>query len=165
MTRRRALTVVAALLAGGASALPAPAFARSAQLLPYPMADVWPSTIRYLRIDRGATLREKDADAGYVLFDLPEGSKTHKGALELVRTTDDDGRDATRVVVSLNDLPRHFETTLLDKLAAKIKEDHGAPVAPPPRRPAGEPAPKKPTPDAAQLPRPREGELPRPERR
>jgi hypothetical protein len=141
--RRRGLLL---LLAGGGLALlaPAPAAeARSSSLLPYPAADVWPTAVRFLRIDRGATVREKDADSGYVLFDLPEGGKTWKGSLELVRTSDGDGREATRVMVSLPDLPRLYEGVLLDKRAAKVREEHGSPAPPPPKKPPPEP-PRRP---------------------
>ena len=146
--------------------LPETAEARSTSLVAYPPGEVWPTAIRFLRIDRGASIRDKDVDSGYVLFDLPEGGKTWKGSLELVRTNDPEGRESTRVVVTLADLPRHFEGVLLDKLALKLKEEYGTPAAPPPRKPP--PAAdggKKPAPDAASPPRAPQGELPRPERR
>jgi hypothetical protein len=99
------------------------------------MADVWPSAVRFLRIDRNCAIREKDETAGYILFDYPEGQKLHKGSLELVRASDADGRDITRVVATLPDLPHYLEQLLLDKLAAKLREDHGSPAPPPPRKP------------------------------
>ena len=145
--------------------LPPLANARSTVVLSYPPAEVWPTAVRYLRIDRGAVLREKDAEAGYILFDLSEAPKTYKGSLELVRTSDGDDRESTRVVINLPDLPRHFESTLLDKLAAKVKDEYGSPADGPPRRPAPAPPTKKNPPDAGVLPRPTQGELPRPERR
>ncbi|HEY0714640.1 MAG TPA: hypothetical protein VGF45_18300 [Polyangia bacterium] len=160
--RWRAL-LVTALLGTMASATAPPAFARSSHVSSYPPADVWPTAVRYLRIDRGATLREKDAEAGYVLFDLPEGSKIYRGSLELVRTADNDDREATRIVVNIPDLPRHVELTLLDKLALKLRDEYGTPAAAPPRRPTSPPGKK--VPDGGVLPRPSEGELPRPERR
>jgi hypothetical protein len=155
---RRSLLVLLLL------AVPQVAQAKSNQVVSYPPADVWPSAIRYLRIDRGATLREKDAESGYVLFDLPEDKKSYKGVLELVRTADGDDREATRIIVTLPDLPRHFELTLLEKLAAKIKDEYGSPAPAPTKKPPAEP-PKKPPSDGAVLPRPERGELPRPERR
>ena len=119
------------------------ALARSSSLLPYPIAEVWPTAIRFLRVDRGATLREKDAESGYVLFDLTEGGKTYKGSFELVRTADSEGREATRVVANLPDLPRHFESTLLDKLALKVREEYGSPAPAPPRGGGSDPGRKK----------------------
>ena len=68
----------------------------------------------------------------------------------------------------LTDLPRHFESVLLDKLAVKLREEYGspAPAAPRSRPPRRRPrAAASPAPDAAALPRAPTGELPRPERR
>jgi hypothetical protein len=145
-----ALALVVVAMAGSA----APLFARTSNVMPYPMVDVWPAAVRYLRVDRGATIREKDAEAGYVLFDLTDANKQWKGALELVRAVDGEGREATRVVVTLPDLPRHYEITLLDKLGYKLREELGSPAPPPPRRPDNADRPARPTPDAGTLPRP-----------
>lgn len=105
-----------------------PALARSTSLMSYPASEVWPAAVRFLRIDRDCPIREKDEEAGYILFELVEGSKSHKGSVELIRTTDREGRDATRVVLSIPDLPRHYEQLLLDKLAAKLREERGSPA-------------------------------------
>jgi hypothetical protein len=113
--------------------------ARSVGTVPYPVADVWPSAVRFLRIDRNCVIREKDDAAGYILFDYPEGQKVHKGSLELIRTSESDGREITRVVASLPDLPRHYEQLFLDKFAARLREDYGSPAPRPPRKPAPEP--------------------------
>jgi hypothetical protein len=125
----------ALLLVGLTCGLPS-AQARSFGLVSYPIADVWPSAVRFLRIDRHCTIREKDEPSGYILFDWPEGQKIYKGSIEFIRTSDHEGRDATRLVVSLPDLPRHFEQIVIDKLGVKLREDRGSPApAPPPRKP------------------------------
>jgi hypothetical protein len=126
------------LLAGLFLGLPT-AEARSVGTVSYPIADVWPSAVRFLRIDRNCAIREKDEAAGYILFDYPEGQKLHKGSLELIRTSDSEGREITRVAASLPDLPRYLEQLLIDKFAAKLREDHGAPAPPPSRKPAPQP--------------------------
>jgi hypothetical protein len=112
------------------------AHARTIGTVSYPIADVWPSTVRFLRIDRNCDIREKDDAAGYILFDYPEGSKLHKGSVELIRTNDNEGREITKVIISIPDLPRHYERTLIDKLGDKLREDRGSPAPPPPRKPA-----------------------------
>jgi hypothetical protein len=149
----------------GASLWMSAALARSSSLLPYSTADMWPTAVRFLRIDRGAAIREKDPDSGYVLFDLPEGGKSFKGSLELVRATDGEGRESTRVVITLPDLPRHFEGVLLDKLASKAREEYGSPAPGPPRRPPADSGKRGQQPDAGRptvdLPRAPSGELPR----
>ena len=143
--------------------------ARSSSLLAYPQADIWPTAVRFLRIDRGAAIREKDAESGYVLFDLPEGGKTFKGSMELVRVVDGEGRESTRVVVTIPDLPRHFEGVMLDKLASKVRDEYGSPAPAPPRRAPADSPRRGREPDAGrpsnELPRAPTGELPRPERR
>jgi hypothetical protein len=126
--------IVAGLLFG----LPT-AEARCVGTVPYPIADVWPSAVRFLRIDRNCVIREKDDAAGYILFDYPEGQKVYKGSLELIRASENDGRESTRVVASLPSLPRHYEQLLIDKFAARLREDYGSPAPPPPRKPAPEP--------------------------
>jgi hypothetical protein len=118
------------------------AWARSTSVLPYPSAEVWPTAVRFVRVDRGCSIKEKDEESGYVLFEMVEGGKTYQASLELARATDDQGRDATRVVFSIPDLPRHYEVVLLDKLSLKVREERGAPAPPPPpRKPPAERSP------------------------
>ena len=133
-TAPRRAALLAPMLVGLCLGLPT-AQARGVGTVPYPITDVWPSAVRFLRIDRNCVIREKDEASGYILFDYPEGQKLHKGSLELIRTSDGDGRDITRVVASLPDLPHYIEQLLIDKLSVKLREDHGAPAPPPPRKP------------------------------
>jgi len=121
-----------AALALAAALAPARAAARATAVVSHPAADVWATAVRFLRVDRGFPIREKDEAAGYVLFDYAEGGKAYRGALELIPAVDGDGRNVTQLVFSLTDLPRHFETALLDRLTAKVREERGTP--PPPRR-------------------------------
>ena len=141
----------------------APASARSSVVVSYTIGEVWPAAIRFLRVDRNYRVREKDQPAGYVLFDLPENKRTYRGALEMVKTTDDEGRVATQITCSITDLPRRYESTLLDQLAAKVSEERGPPPA---HRPpvAGDPPPKENPPpenqpDPKPAPKPDEGDL------
>jgi hypothetical protein len=134
-----------------------PAQARSVSLVPYPPADVWPAAIRFLRVDRDYTVKEKDDAAGYVLFEAVENKRPYRAALELVKSADNEGRPSTQLILSVPELPRHFELSLLDKLAAKVRDERGAPAPPPPKRP--------PPPAAAEGQNPKPpgaGELPRP---
>ena len=127
----------------------APCWARTQQVIPYPIASVWPAAVRFMRVDRNFPIAEKDESAGYILFEHTDGPKPCRGSLELIRVTDAEGRDATRLAVTIPDLPKRYEQMLLDKLAAKVREDHGPP-APPQRKPesakpdAGPPAPTPP---------------------
>jgi hypothetical protein len=140
----------AALLAllGGSTLVVAPgvAHAKSASALPYPNGDVWAAAVRFLRVDRGFAIREKDEKAGYVLFDFVEGGKTFHASLELVALTDDDGRASTEAVVSMPDLPRRYELLLLGELGAKVRQEQG-PARGPSRAPATKARPVEPTKD------------------
>jgi hypothetical protein len=125
--------------------VPALGWARSLATIPYPITAVWPAAVRFLRVDRDFPIREKDDAAGYILFDYTDGPKPCKASLELIRVSDSEGRDATRLAVSIPDLPHRYEQMILDKLAAKMRTDYGPPPPPPPK-----PAPAKP--DAAPPP-------------
>jgi hypothetical protein len=115
-----------------------PALGRSAAVLSYPVPDVWSTAVRFIRVDRGYVVREKDQGSGYILFELNDGGKSYKGSIELIRATDEEGREATRASVSLPDLPRHWEGMLLDKLGLKLREERGSPAPAAPRKPPAE---------------------------
>lgn len=96
--------------------------------------NVWSTALRFLRVDQGFVIKEKDREAGYVLFDYAEGEKKHAGALEILVVRDEHDRPTTRLVLSIPALPRHFEGLLLDKLDRKLREELGPPPPPPPRK-------------------------------
>jgi hypothetical protein len=139
--------VWAALAAAACCLTPTPGWARTLDLAPYPITSVWPAAVRFLRVDREFPVREKDEAAGYVLFDYTDGPKPCKGSLELIRANDREGREATRIAISIPDLPRRYEQMLLDKLVVKLRDDQGPPAPPPPRK-SETPSPLPP-PDAA----------------
>jgi hypothetical protein len=147
---RRPCRAALVALAAALLVLPVLGWARSLEIVPYPITSVWPASVRFLRVDRNFPIRERDESAGYVLFDYTDGPKSCKASLELIRVTDPEGRDATRLAVSIPDLPRRYEQTLLDKLAVKIRDDHGPPAPPPPK--PEPPKPEPPKPDAGPFP-------------
>jgi hypothetical protein len=113
--------------------VPTVVWARTTEIASYPISDVWPAAVRFMRVDRGFPVREKDEAAGYILFEYTEGPKSYKGSLELIRANDSEGREATRIAISIPDLSRRVERMLLDRFVAKLSDDHGPP-APPPRK-------------------------------
>lgn len=149
------------------------------RVVPYPMAQVWPTALRYLRVDRGYTLVDRDGEAGYVLFDFPisdagsgaaadaasptraeEEIRVGRGSLELLAMVDASGRPSVKVQVSTDAGPTHLPHAIAEGLAAKLKRERGhpAPPPPPPKAPPGAPAPDAPTaPDADD---PDDGSLP-----
>lgn len=159
------------------------AFARSALETPYPVDQIWSTAVRFLRVDQRFPVLEKDKDAGYILFDyVEESTKVHKASLELVAVVQSSGRQATKVVLTIPDKPRHVEALILEKLQKKAIEELGTPLPPPPRpkrdadrppgdKPKGEPDtsrekedPNRPVRGDDGLPRlPHHKDLPRPQ--
>lgn len=121
----------------------APAGARTTgRALAYPRDQVWPTAVRFLAVDEHAKLLDKDADAGYVLFELSEGGKPLRGSLELTIVPGDAA--GVRFVISLVDRPDWAELAMLTRLEAKLRAELGAPNSKPkPQEPAKDPDPPK----------------------
>jgi len=170
---RRAGATLGLALAMGIGVAPSAALARSAVVVPYPIGDVWPATVRFLRVDHDYLIKEKDEPAGYLLFEVTENRRGYRAAIELVKTADGDGRAATQIVCTIADLPRRYEASLLDKLSAKVRDERGPPAPAPRKPPAGgqekkpegkpdsKPESKAPVGDVSELPRPPTMELPK----
>jgi hypothetical protein len=146
--RSRWLAVLALALATTVG-VPSLASARSERTLAYPRAQVWPTAVRFLVVDERLKVTEKDADAGFVTFELREDGKTFRGALE-VMTIMRDGRTLVRFVLQIEDRPSWIELGMLKRLEAKLRAELGAP-APEPSPPA---APKPDEPPRKAAPKP-----------
>ena len=144
MTRERAvwaLSIVVALVAGAGSAA-----AKTERSASYSFEQVWPTAVRHLRVDEGFTIVEKDADVGYVVFEVKEEGKAFSGTLEVVRQKDQAGRAAVRLVLRIGDRPAYMEAGVLDRMLDKLRKEYGEPPDPPaePRPPRKkEKAPKE----------------------
>jgi len=123
------------------------ASARKQSELRYPFERIWSTVLRMVRVDLRMTVTDRDADAGFLLFDYVDHGKRYPGSIELLRG--ETGRaPATKVVVQVQGMPTYVEQMLLDKLVAKLRAELGDPVTPP--EPA--PPPRKPEPPAEQKP-------------
>lgn len=131
------LPLVAAGLTLGASLLlgAGEAGARVEADSEYSKAQTYNGALRYLRVDRGYEIVERDADAAYILFryDTPGRQKrTTSGSIEVVEI-----EDRVRVFVQLPELPTYQESELRDGLLKKLRTEYGqAPrrKKPPPRK-------------------------------
>jgi hypothetical protein len=123
MARRSHLRTLAALLVLGTGACPSFAYADASSELRYSRSQIFSSALRYLRIDLGVEVTEKDADAAYLLFSyVPHGQKeATPGAVEIVETD-----AAVRLSVKLPRLPSYHETVIRDALVRKLREDYGS---------------------------------------
>jgi hypothetical protein len=107
------------------------------RVLPYPVDQVWGAAIRYLRVDRDYPIVDRDAETGYIVFEIPLGGDVRgRGALEAFSTKDASGRTSTRLQLSTEAGPTHLPHTLLEGIAAKVRTERGqAPSAPAPKPP------------------------------
>lgn|GEM_PF-2351614 len=115
----------------------------------YPLDQVWPATLRFLRVDQGYALVDRDSEAGFILFDIPLSSRGGKdrsarGSIEMFSTEDMSGRPSVHVLISTEGGPTHLPHTLAEGLASKLRTERGAPAPPPPK---GEAPGTKPKPD------------------
>jgi hypothetical protein len=135
---RRILLVLALVL--GAS----PAFARSEKTLAYPRTEAWSTAVRWVRVDEGLKVVEKDAEAGYVLFEIHEDKKTFRGSLEVIETVVDH-RHVIRFVIAIEDRPSWVEIEMLNRLERKLRTELGEPApAPTPKQDAPKKDPDRP---------------------
>jgi hypothetical protein len=135
VVRSRVFSLVVAL-AVGTLLFGLPAGARVEAESGYSKAQTYSGALRYLRVDLGYEVLEKDPDAAYLVFRyLPPGQPKSgsTGTLEVV-----DRGDGVRVFVRLPTMPEYHEVVLRDGLMKKLRDEYGVP---PPRKPANKPAP------------------------
>jgi hypothetical protein len=143
MTSMRLLAIAALLLSSGI------AHARSeGRTLGYARDHVWSPTVRFLVVDEKAKVIEKDADAGYVLFELKHDGKSYRGSLEIM-TVQTDGRPSVKFAINLVDGALHKEAGMLQRLEVKLRSELGTPPPPPKKPEPPKDAPKDPPPKDA----------------
>ncbi|MEO7731110.1 MAG: hypothetical protein ABIY55_09075 [Kofleriaceae bacterium] len=138
---------------------PSAASARSEKTLAYPREQVWPAAVRFLVVDEHLKITEKDADAGFVTFELHEDHKTFRGALEVV-TLVRDGRTVVRFVLSIDDRPSWIEIAMLTRLETKLRAELGAPTPAPAEPPKKDEPPRKDEAPKKGAPKPDDGAKP-----
>ena len=114
----------------------------------YTKVQTYSGALRYVRVDLGYEVLEKDPEAAYLIFKYlpPGGSKTSAvtGTLEVI-----EAGGGVRVFVNLPRMPEYHERIFRDGLLKKLKEEYGAPPpsakkpekAPPDKAPADKPDP------------------------
>jgi hypothetical protein len=96
----------------------------------YSKAQTYSGALRYVRVDLGYEVVEKDSDAAYLIFKYtaPGQAKTNAvtGTLEVI-----EANGGVRVFVSLPRMPEYHERIFRDGLLKKLREEYGPPpVAP-----------------------------------
>jgi hypothetical protein len=140
MTAVRAIVVVCVVCVASIAS------ARSEKTLGYVRDQAWPAAVRFVRVDENLKIIEKDADAGYLLFELKEDGKSFRGSLEVVDVVQDD-RHEVRFVVSIDDRPSWEELQMLRRLERKLRVELGDPDDAPPPPPKKKGDDKKPAKD------------------
>ncbi|GEM_PF-1174804 len=120
--------LVAGLLAAALGT--SPARARVQTNTGYTKTQAFNGALRFIRIDHGYRVTEKDVDSGYLLFEYKTGAsdKITTGSVEVIEK-----EDGVAFVVQLSQMPEHHERYLADGLLAKLRSDYGdAPEKRPP---------------------------------
>jgi hypothetical protein len=147
---RRSTKMAALLAASVVSLTPFAAFGRVEADSGYSKTQTYNAALRYLRVDLGYDVTERDPDAAYLLFqyNLPGRKTETHGSIEIVQV-----RQTVKVIVQLPQLPSYHEQVLSEGLRRKLHDEYGEPpTAPAPdSKPKGE-TPRKPANGDAQKP-------------
>lgn len=116
------------------------AWARSEKTVGYAREQAWATVVRFLVVDEHVKITDKDADAGYVMFELRDDGKTFRGSLELIGVVED-RRPRLKLVMQIDDRPDWVELAMLTRLERKLRAELGSAPAPsaPPKAPADPP--------------------------
>ena len=112
--------------------------ARATYESPYGYDRTWNAALRFVRVDNGWKVTEKDEGSGYLLFEYrsAESPKGTSGSFELIRGREPDA--PVSVLAQLPQMPQYHEQVMLDSLAAKMRREYGEA---PERRKAPDPQP------------------------
>lgn len=110
----------------------------------YTKAQTYSGALRYVRVDLGYEVVEKDPDAAYLIFKYtaPGGAKNSAvtGTLEVIEAT-----GGVRLFVNLPRMPEYYERVFRDGLMKKLRDEYGTPTAGT-KKPAEKPPAEKPAP-------------------
>ena len=94
--------------------------------LTYRYGQIWSTLVRFLRVDNGYKILEKDKDDGYILFEYTDTGRTCQSSFQLVATIVE-GRQYVRSQLHIADMPTYVEIVLQDRLRRKLREEYGTP--------------------------------------
>jgi hypothetical protein len=101
------------------------ASARTSFDSPYTLDQTYNCALRYVRVELGMKVTEKDPQAAYVLFDYrsaESGDKVSAGAIEMVPSG-----QSIKVVIQLSQMPRYHEQVIADSFSKKLRDEYGEP--------------------------------------
>jgi hypothetical protein len=108
----------------------------------YSKAQTYSGALRYLRVDLGYEVVERDPEAAYLIFRYQLPGQNKGNATGTVEIVDTDGH--VKLFVQIPTMPEYHERVLRDGLVKKLHDEYGAP----PHKPLPAPPQKKPEADA-----------------
>lgn len=138
MAPRRTKSLLPGLCALCLALLAPSALARVDGSSSYSKAQTYSGALRYVRVDLGYDVVEKDPEAAYLIFryTAPGAKEGVTGTLEVVEAGGN-----VRLFVSLPRLPEYQERVFRDGLLKKLRDEYGPPPA---KKPSEKPS-EKPT--------------------
>ena len=146
MVPRRLLPGLALVLC---SLGPASAHGRVSAESRYTKAQNYSAALRFLRVDKGFDVVERDEEAAYLIFRYPTPDRKEQSATGTIEVIEID--EGVTIIVNLPQMPQYHERVLSDQLQRKLREEYGPPKArkPEPVKPEKNKAPAKNRRDAA----------------
>ena len=107
----------------------------------YSKQQTYSGALRYLRVDLGYEVVERDPDAAYLIFRYQQPGQSKSTATGTVEIVDADGH--VKLFVQIPTMPEYHERVLRDGLVRKLHDEYGMPphkMAPPPpeKKPEGD---------------------------
>lgn len=138
-TRASTLTLVAILVVGALVLFAGSATARVGGDAEYSKAQTYSGALRYLRVDLGYEVTERDPEAAYLIFKyrVPGQKQDKDNATGTVEIVDADGH--VKLFVQIPAMPEYHERVLRDGLLKKLRDEYGVPVRKPPPPPEKKP--------------------------
>ena len=100
----------------------------------YSKAQTYSGALRYLRVDLGYEVVEKDPDSAYLVFRYAPPGQPKSESFGTVEVVEAD--EHVRVFVRIPRMPEYHERILRDGLLKKLREEYGTPA---PRKPEPKP--------------------------
>ena len=130
------------MVLGGAVFGPASASARVTAESQYSKAQNYSAALRFLRVDKGFEVIERDEEAAYLIFRYPTPDRKEQSVTGTIEVVEVD--QSVTLIVKLPQMPQYHERLLSDQLLKKLRDEYGPP-APPKQKPEEKPpAEKKP---------------------
>src|ERR1700749_3442390 len=104
--------------------------ARAQSEWPWGVSETFSTAVRFVRIDKGCKIVDKDADSAFVAFECSDDGKVKRGSIELIKAG-----SGVRAQITLGDDTPGMELRWRSLLERKLRDERGTPTPPPPPAP------------------------------